>query len=213
MNKNEIISQLRWRYATKKFDSDRKIPAETWDTLEEVLRLSPSSTGLQPWKFVVVQSDEMKSKLFQAGMKQAQIPSCSHLVVFSSLKQISEDYLNRYFDFTEETRTLPKDTLKDFKDSLIASFVNGPRKATTQQWTQRQCYIALGFLVFAASMLGIDSCPMEGFEPEKFDEILGLDQLGYGSVAMVTLGYRAVDDKTQLQKKVRFPASDVILRF
>jgi nitroreductase len=206
----ELLQQLNWRYAVKKFDSHKKISDSTWDTLAEVLRLAPSSYGLQPWKFLLVQSQEIRKKLLPFSWKQTQIEDCSHLLVFTTLKKVSENHVHAMIAHTEQVRGMPTGALKGYGDFIAADVVRGPRGQISQHWTQRQAYIAMGSLMTAAALLGIDTCPMEGIDAANYDEILGLKNTDHATVAVVALGYRAADDASQSLKKVRFPLDHVI---
>jgi nitroreductase len=207
---DEIIQHLNWRYATKKFDTTKKISANDWMTLEEALRLSPSSSGLQPWKFMVVLSPEVRKKLTPASYNQQQVEQCSHLVVVTHLRKLTEEYVDKYFNFVYHERGMPKDALKGFRDNLVNTMVKGPAAANNFEWTSRQAYIAMGVFMTTAAMLNIDVCPMEGIEPAKYDDILGLTNSPYAAVSIMAAGYRAADDQMQKAKKVRFDKSDII---
>jgi nitroreductase len=201
-----LLGQLRWRYATKKFDPARRISAGDWSVLEQVMALAPSSYGLQPWKFLVVADPATRQKLLPAAWNQRQIVEASHLVVLTFHTQMSPADVQRLIDRIVEVRGVPAASLDGYKQMMLA-MVNGMSAAERDAWAARQAYLALGMLLTAAAMLGIDACPMEGFEPAKFNDILGLPRQGYSAVA---LGYRAADDKYAELPKVRFEASRVI---
>jgi nitroreductase len=205
-----LIEQLNWRYAVQKFDPKKKIAEKDWDTLAEVLRLAPSSYGLQPWKFILVQNQEVRKELTKLSWNQPQIEECSHLVVFTTLKTISEDHIKIFVEHTEQERGMPKGKLKKFHDVMSADLVRGPRSKIAQHWTQRQAYIAMGSLMTAAALLGIDTCPMEGIDALGYDEALGMKDTDHAAVAVVALGYRSANDPLQSLKKVRFPLDQVI---
>ena len=204
------LAQLQWRYATKMFDPARTIPADVWAILEQALVLSPSSTGLQPWKFVVVTDPEMKKKLQPAAYNQAQIVDCSHLVVFCGKKPPTVADADRHVARTAAVRGVPVESLDGFRKMVVGAASGPPEKGTS--WAARQTYIALGIFLATAAMIGVDACPMEGFEPAKFDEILGLANQGVGSLTLATAGYRAASDKYAALAKVRFPVDEVIVR-
>jgi nitroreductase len=205
-----LLTQLNWRYATKKFDPARKIPAATWAVLEQVLQLSPSSYGLQPYRFIVATDTELRQKLRAVSWDQSQITDASHLVVFARRLQLTEADVEKFIDLTTDTRGMGRGSLQGYRDMIVGDLVKGPRHAIIREWTARQTYIALGNLLTAAALLGVDACPMEGFDPAKYDEILGLTVRGYGATNVCTLGYRAADDKYAAAKKVRLPAGDLI---
>ena len=205
-----LLKQLAWRYATKHFNPKKKLPLPDWNVLAEVLRLSPSSYGLQPWKVVVANQPEIRKQLRAASWNQPQIEECSHLVVFTTLKKVSAPYVQRFINRIAEVRNVAPETLKEYQNMMLSDVVNGPRSAIAQHWSQRQAYIAMGMLLQAAALMGIDACPMEGLDPQKYDEILGLSAGEYSTVAVVALGYRAEDDGYQRYPKVRFDAAHVV---
>jgi nitroreductase len=209
VSNDTIIRQLKWRYATKKFDPARKISAHDWRTLEEALVLTPSSYGLQPWKFFVVETPELRQKLLPVSWGQTQVVDASHTLVLAIKKNLSAADVERYVQRMAEIREVPVDSLARFKDMLIG-FISGPRKATLNDWASHQVYIALGNFMTTAALMGIDTCPMEGIDPAKYDEILGLDKIGYGTVVACPAGYRAAEDKYAASPKVRFKHEDVI---
>ena len=205
-----LLKQLNWRYAVKKFDPSRKIAAKDWELLEESLRLAPSSYGLQPWRFVVVQSLDLRKKLTPVSWGQQQVEGSSHFVVFTHLKALDEAYVERYIKEIATQRGIGVANLKGFHDAIVGDVVKGPRAAIAAQWTARQAYIAMGSLMTVAALLHIDACPMEGLDPVQYDQILNLAKTPYTTVAAVALGYRAADDELQHAKKVRFAKKDVI---
>lgn len=205
-----LDAQLNWRYATKLFDQHKKIPAADLQVLTESLRLSASSFGLQPWYFVVAQSDEMKAKLsLAAPMNKAKFETASHIVVLAHKKVITPEYVDSYIQVMSDTRGVPPDTLQGFRDTMVNK-VQGMSAEALAHWTARQTYIAMGSLLTAAALLGIDTCAMEGIDTAKFDQILGLAESGHGALAAVALGYRAPEDTLQQAKKVRFASDRVI---
>src|SRR5882724_5245857 len=161
----QLLIQLNWRYATKKFDPLRKISPEDWAVLEEALILSPSSYGLQPWTFVVITDQEMRERLFPATCNQCQILDCSHFVVFAARTKITDEDIDRHVARTAEVRGGTVEALKRFRDSVAGDLITGTRAAEAREWAARQAHIALGNFMTSAALLGIDTCPMEGFEP------------------------------------------------
>jgi nitroreductase len=208
----QLLSQLHWRYATKQFDPNRKISEKDWDALEEALVLSPSSGGLQPWAFFVVSDPAIRQKLMPASYGQAQILDASHLVVLAAKTNFGEADVDVHLKRTAEIRGIPVESLAQFRAMLVGGIVNSMDHSARQAWASRQVTIALGGLLTSAALLGIDACPMEGFEPAKYNEILGLDQKGLTAVVICTLGYRAQTDKYATQPKVRFSKENVIYR-
>jgi nitroreductase len=206
---NDIVDCLQWRYATKKFDANKKLDEATYQKLEEALRLSASSFGLQPWKFVVVTDPEIKKQLPAHSWGQMQPQDCSHLVVISRISDIDAEYVDHYIETIATARGVAKESLSSYAD-MMKGFLKNP--IDKKHWMEKQCYIALGTLLTAAAALGVDTCPMEGFDAEAYDRILGLKEKGCNSVVVCPLGYRAADDKYAQAAKVRFPAEKVVIK-
>lgn len=206
----KLLSQLRWRYATKQFDPAKKIPAETWEALEEALVLTPSSFGIQPWKFIVVSDPETRTKLRGASWNQSQVEEASHLVVFAVHKENTPENIERYINLIAEARNQPADSpgLAGLKKVILDYNKVTPNLA----WNGKQAYIALGNFMTSAALLGIDTCPLEGIDPAKYDEILGLPEKGLATMMACAAGYRAETDKYAGMSKVRFPKHEVIHR-
>ncbi len=207
-----ILNALNWRYATKAFDPQKKLTPEQWTTLEQALILSPSSYGLQPWKFVNVTDQILRTQLKPVSWNQSQITDASHLVVIAARNQMDAKYVEHYVETVAKERGIPTGNLEQYKQMMIGDVVNGPRAAVSGEWASRQCYIALGNILTVAATLGIDACPMEGFDTAAYDKILGLGGSGYHSVVVCALGYRSAADKSAGMKKVRFPAKEIMIR-
>ena len=208
---NQLNEQLHWRYATKQFDPHRKISPADWAALEDALVLTPSSFGLQPWKFVVVTDPVVREKLVPVSWGQRQVAEASHLVVFTLKKHFSEADVDTYIRRIVEVRGGTAEALAGYRDMMLGSLFKGPDAAARTRWSALQVYIALGNFMTCAAMLGIDTCPLEGIEAGKYDEILGLDALGLSTVVVGVAGYRAATDKYAALKKVRFAKNDVIV--
>lgn len=204
------LNQLQWRYATKKFDATRAISAADWSTLEQALILSPSSYGLQPWKFVVITDPVTKAKLPPISWGQMQVVEASHVVVFAIKRDLSEADIDQYLARIVEVRGGSVEALAGFRGMMVGSLLKSGMNLT--HWASLQAYIALGQFMTTAAMLGIDTCPMEGIQPAKYDEVLDLQRLDYQTVVACVAGYRAADDKYAAMPKVRFDAADVVLR-
>ncbi|MGO9596909.1 MAG: NAD(P)H-dependent oxidoreductase [Isosphaeraceae bacterium] len=204
-----LLGQLQWRYATKKFDPARKISPDDWRTLEQALVQAPSSYGLQPWKFFVVTERALRERLKPASWNQSQVTDASHLVVFAIRKNMGPADVERYVARIAEVRGVAPKSLEGFKQMMLGTLSRPVEEVNI--WAMHQVYIALGFFLCAAAMLGIDACPLEGFVPQKYDEILGLAEQGYGSVVLATAGYRASDDHNIALPKVRFKTEDVVV--
>lgn len=206
-----LLDRLQWRYATQKFDPTRKISSEDWKALEQSLILSPSCYGLQPWHFVVITSQAVKDQLVSAAFGQKQLSDASHIVVFAVRKALDHAYVEKYIQSIAQMRQTPLEKLDGFKRSMKRT-IEAQDDAATQAWSARQVYVALGQLLTSAAMIGIDACPMEGIEPKKFDEILGLNEKGYATLLITTLGYRAADDRYATVPKVRFSCDELVTR-
>jgi nitroreductase len=208
----QLVDALHWRYDTQKFDASRKIEPEAWNALEEVLVLTPSSIGLQPWKFFVVTNPEVRARLREAAWNQSQVADCSHFVVFAVRKNIGAEHVNRHVDRIVEVRGVERETLGKFGQMAVRNLDAARAEGRLDTWQTHQVYIALGSFMTGAAVLGIDTCPMEGFKPSKFDEILGLTGTAYASTVACAAGFRHPEDKYAMHKKVRFRAEDVIVR-
>jgi nitroreductase len=204
------LRQLQWRYAVKKFDPTRTIPADDWRALEQSLVLAPSSFGLQPWKFFVVTDPATRARLPALTWGQSQVVEASHLVVFAIKRAFGPEDVERHVTRTAEVRGVPVEALAGFKKMLIGSLLPPPSGLDLTAWATNQVYLALGVFMTAAAMLGIDTCPMEGFQPAKYDELLDLTARGYASTVLCAAGYRAADDKAAKMPKVRFRTEDVV---
>lgn len=207
MTHSELITALNWRYATKVFDPAKKIPADTWAALEESLVLTPSSFGLQPWKFIVIENQELREQLVPHSWRQRQVADCSHLVVMAVKKALSLDDIDAFITRMAEVRGGTADSLAGFRKMVAGTQEQG---YMTQEWAKMQAYIALGQFMTACALLGIDTCPMEGFVAAKYDEILGLGAQGLTAAVLCPVGYRHPDDRYANLPKVRFKNSDVI---
>jgi len=205
----QLLDQLNWRYATKQFDPNRKISAQDWATLEEALRLSPSSGGLQPWKFFIITDPAMRAKLKPASYGQAQISDASHLVVFTAKANFGEADVDAHVKHVAEVRGAPVEALAPLRNMLVGGIVKSQDAAARTAWARNQTYIALGNLLASAALLGIDACPMEGFDRNQYDEILGLKSQGFTTSVIATLGYRSTADQYAQAPKVRFPGEQI----
>jgi nitroreductase len=205
-----LLETLRWRYAVKAFDPDRRIAPELWAALEEALVLTPSSYGLQPWKFLVITGAELRAELRPFSWNQSQITDCSHLVVLLRQRTVSAADADRLINATASCRGLDPASLEPYRQMIHKDLIDGPRSQTIGSWAANQVYIALGNLMTAASLLGVDTCPIEGFSPSDYDRILELEDSPYQSAVVCACGYRSADDKYASLAKVRYPAADLI---
>ncbi|MCX7548348.1 NAD(P)H-dependent oxidoreductase [Xanthomarina sp. F1114] len=205
-----IINKLQWRYATKAFKPNKIVPTEKLDIIKQAFNLTASSYGLQPIKLILLRNKELQEQLLPYAMNQQQIIQASHLLVICIQTNIDKAFVKNYFDRVHKIRNTPKDILKPFESFLIDNFENKTQQ-DIENWAVNQAYLALGNLMTVCAMEGIDSCPMEGFMPEKYDELLGLEKEGLKSVLLLPIGYRADDDKFADFKKVRKTIADSII--
>jgi nitroreductase len=209
-NTQQLLKSLEWRYATKVFDATKIISAEVWGALEKTLVLTPTSYGLQPYKFLVVQDAAKRAALLPHSWGQKQVVDCSHFVVFTARTEMKEADVDKLISRTVELRKLPAGALDAYRGMMLGDIVNGPRGKTAHEWAARQCYIALGSLMTAAAVLGVDACPMEGLAPAEYDRILKLEGSGYKTVVACALGYRAAGDKYAGLAKIRYTAAELV---
>jgi len=199
---NSIIENRTWRYATKKFDSTKNVSDEDLELLLEATRLSSSSYGLQPYHIFVVTNQEIKKKLRPVSWGQSQITDASHIIVFANKTDFGSELMDDYLKNVSETRNIPEEGLKGYGDFMKSKLLDLSLE-TKSKWTEKQTYIALGNLMQAAAELKIDTCPMEGFEADKYNEILGLDNKNLNASVVLPIGYRSEEDETQHYAKVR----------
>src|SRR5687768_10787463 len=178
IDRSHLIDQLNWRYATKQYDPTRKISTADWATLEEALVLSPSSMGLQPWTFLVVDDPAVRAQLLLASYGQPQVVDASHLVVFATKLNFTEADVDAHIRRTADVRGISVDALAGLRTMSVRSVVEGMTDAERRVWAGNQTYIALGNLITSAALLGIDATPMEGIERCRYDDILGLAPRG-----------------------------------
>lgn len=205
----ELIASLQWRYATKEFDTKKKIPAEIWTAIEESLVLTPSSFGLQPWKFITVTDQSIKNDLLVHSWHQRQVTDCSHMVVLCARDGIGPEDIEAWLNQLVETREITKESLEGYA-GMMSGFFGNMDDYQTLSWAKNQVYIALGQLMSSAAILGIDACPMEGLIPAEYDRILGLDGSGYATTVGCAMGYRSSGDKYAKLPKVRFAKAKVL---
>lgn len=209
MNADQWIDQLNWRYATKIFDNTKTIEPALWQKIEESLVLTPSSFGLQPWKFIVVTDDAVKQSLVEHSWSQPQVADCSHLVVLAARKSLTEEEVASFIQSTADARSVPVESLEGYKGMMLG-FLSHMDDDTRTAWAKNQVYIALGQLMSTAAVLNVDACPMEGIIPPEYDKVLGLEDSGYTTVLACPMGYRSSEDKYAELAKVRYPVSQMI---
>lgn len=198
------IKTQEWRYATKKFKTNKKVTSENLEKIKRSLQLSASSYGIQPYKILIIEDARLKAQLRPASWDQGQITDASHLIVFCNYTTVKHSDIDDYINLTAKTRDLELENLKGYGDFMKSKIIG---LSTEEQfnWTKHQTYIALANLLSICSDLKIDACPMEGFNPEEYNEILNLKDKGLNASVIATIGYRSDEDETQHLKKVRKP--------
>lgn len=212
MNKlspHDLLTRLQWRYATKVFDPNRRIPDETVTALEDSLVLTPSSFGLQPWHFLMIEDAQTRADLLPHSWNQKQVVDCSHFVVLAARTSINEEEIDAFLHRQVAVRGGDLESLAGYRDIMVG-FTSGMDDAARLQWAKLQTYIALGQLMTSAAVLGIDACPMEGINPVEYDRLLGLPEKGLTTSVACALGYRSADDKYAEAPKVRFEKSGLL---
>lgn len=209
MNSEDCLNVLGWRYAVKKFDAAKKIPHAEWNAILESVHMAPSSFGLQLWHFISVETPEVRARLRDVSWNQSQVTDASGLLVFCVRRDLTEGDLDRHLARIAEVRGVSLESLSLYKERMNGLIsLKSPDDITA--WMERQVYIALGFAISFAASLGVDSCALEGMEPQAYDSILGLEDSPYRCLCALALGYRAADDDYATRAKVRFDRDDVI---
>jgi len=202
-----VLDAMQRRYATKAYDTSKKVSADDLHTILEAMRLAPSSFGLQPWKFIVVENTETREQLKANSRGQPQVTDASHLIVLAVKKAITEADVDAYMQSVASTRNMPIEALAEYKWMIIGT-VGSRDEASMHAWNAKQAYIALGIWILTAAQLHIDATPMEGFDASKYDEVLGLGD--YTTAVIMPIGYRAESDQSQHYAKVRFSAEQIV---
>ncbi|MBJ6367295.1 NAD(P)H-dependent oxidoreductase [Snuella sedimenti] len=206
----DTIKYLEWRYATKKFDTGKILTDNKLNVLKQAFNLTATSFGLQTIKLVIVENKELREALVQYSYNQKQVMEASHLLVICIQRDIVEDDVNDYYKNIKTTRDTPETILDPYKKELIKT-VKGMSVEERQQWSKNQAYIALGNLMTVCAVEGIDSCPMEGFVSDDYDNMLKLSEKGLKSVLLLPVGYRSHDDMFAGFEKVRRPLAETII--
>jgi len=205
----DIVKAMGWRYAVKQYDASRALDDATWDALQEALVLTPSSVGLQPWKFFVVDDRDVRARLREVSWNQPQVTDAAKYVVLAARAGLGESDVDRFVARVAAVRGVSIESLAGLK-GMAMGIVARP-EAERDGWAARQTYIALGTVLTVAATLGVDATPMEGFDAAAYDAILDLKAQGYHAYAAVALGYRSASDKYATLPKVRFERKDVIV--
>ena len=200
----ELLEHLEWRYATKKFDPQKKVSREDLNKLKKAIQLSVSSYGLQLYKVLIIEDIELRKKLKPVSWDQNQITDASHLFVFCNYNRVNSKDIDTFIRQTADSRNIEYEKLAGYGD-FIKMKLDEKSEVERTNWLERQPYLALSNLLMVCAELGIDACPMEGFEPERYNEILGLEVKGLNACVIATVGYRMPDDRSQHLPKVRKP--------
>ncbi|MCB4808967.1 NAD(P)H-dependent oxidoreductase [Tamlana sp. 62-3] len=206
----DILKQLNWRYATKKFDTTKTISPEQLDILKQAFNLTATSYGLQTISMVVVENKKLREQLVKSAFNQKQVVEASHLLVICIQEKITAQDVINYYENIKQVRNTPDHILKPYQDGLVAT-IEKMTEAERQQWSKNQAYIALGNLMTVCASIQVDACPMEGFLPEVYDSVLGLSQRGLKSVLLLPVGIRDQDDLFASLKKVRKPINETVI--
>ncbi|MET1260837.1 NAD(P)H-dependent oxidoreductase [Flagellimonas sp. DF-77] len=205
---DNTLKNRNWRYATKKFDASKKVSDEDLETLLEATRLSASSYGLQPYHIYVITDQDIRERLKPVSWGQSQLTDASHILVFTNATDFADELIDDYLTNVSETRNIPAEGLKGYGDFMKSKLLELPKEVKST-WTAKQVYLALGNAMQAAAELQIDTCAMEGFEPDKYNEILGLSEKNQNAAVVLAVGYRSSEDDTQHYAKVRKSTSEL----
>jgi nitroreductase len=207
-----IIEKLNWRYATKEFDSTKKLSQEQLDFIIEATNLTPSSFGLQPFSVIVIEDEAIRKQLKPVAWNQPQITDASHLILFAANTNLSEADVDKFLKLNSDVRNIPLEALAEY-DGMMKGFIKQMSADEIINWEAKQAYIALGQLMVSCAVEGIDTCPMEGFDKKEFDKILGLADRNLTSVVMAAVGFRSEADKYQHLAKVRKSKEDLVIKY
>jgi len=202
MSNTNYIEKLNFRYATKKFNPLKDLSSDQVADIKKAIQLSASSYGLQPYEVFIIKDKELRQKLRKASYDQPQITDASYLIVFCAKTKIDESYLDSFIEKISKERNQSLEDLQGMRDAISNTVLTFDPK-TQQAWAEKQAYIALGNLLSAVAHFGFDACPMEGFENEKYNEILNLEEKNLHATVIATVGYRSEDDQLQYLAKVR----------
>lgn len=205
-----LLDKLKWRYATKKFDATKKVEANKLEYILDAVQLAPSSIGLQHFRVLVIEDADIRAQLREAAYGQSQITDASQIVVFAAETNVNEEYVKKFINHVAVSRNVDRESLTDF-ETMILGTVNARTPEQLLIWAQKQAYIGLGVLLTAASEQDVDSCPMEGFDVARFDQILGLAEKGLTATVVAAIGYRAEDDAYSRLIKVRKPKEELFI--
>ncbi|HLA56675.1 MAG TPA: NAD(P)H-dependent oxidoreductase [Flavobacterium sp.] len=207
---NTFLENQNWRYAIKKYDTSRKVSVEDLEFLKEAIRYSPSGFGLQPYRVLIIENPELREKLKLAAPYNPQVVEASQLIVFANETHLGDTHVDSYINNISKTRNIPAENLAGFSNAMKTNFA-GMEVENKNIWASKQTYLALANLISAAAELKIDVSPMEGFDVEGFNEILGLKEKGLNAAVIAAIGYRHAEDATQHYIKVRKPNEELFI--
>ena len=206
---NKIIEDLNWRYAVDKFDPNRKVSEDDVRTLIEAVRLAPSSFGLQPVKLLVIENKTLRNDLVEVSFNQQQVADCSHLLLLCAYKRITAEFIDKHIELSAQLSGKTINFYERYSSYLKRTILDmDPNKM--EDWNARQVYISLGHLLHACAQLKIDSTPMEGFDKEAYNQMLGLTERNLHAIVACPIGYRSVDDEQQFWPKIRRPLNEFV---
>ncbi|MDD5262883.1 MAG: NAD(P)H-dependent oxidoreductase [Methylacidiphilales bacterium] len=205
-----LLDRLKWRYSCRKYDTTRTIPEPVWSALEEALVLTPSSYGIQPWKFLVVTDRELRKKLYPFSHNQQPVLDASHLVIFTARESILPEDIEAWCRRVRELHHSSPEDFAGMRQALIDEIIHGPNRHRLFEWASEQAHIALGNFLTSCALLGIDASPMGGIKPHEFDEFFGFRAQRLRTVVLCAAGYRHPDQKGTGGRKTRFEKSTVI---
>lgn len=208
----KTLKALNWRYAVKKFQIDKVVPQEKLNIITKAFNLTPTSYGLQPLKLAVVCNPKLKEKLYEKSMHQEQVRTASHILVICIENNVDTAFIEDNFELQKEIRQTADETLAPFRNFLLEFFAD-KTKEEKDIWAINQAYLALGNLLTVCAKEGVDACPMEGFLPEAYDELLGLKEKSLKPILVMPIGYRAEEDKFAAFEKVRRPLEETVLYY
>jgi nitroreductase / dihydropteridine reductase len=208
-----LLDDLKWRYATKKYDPTKKVAQADVDKIIEAARLAPTSSGLQQFRLIVITNQELKDKIVPIAKDQKIVADCSHLLVFVAWDKYTDERIDRQFNYITDERGLPRGRMSSYTDRLKKLYLNQTEKENFVH-TARQAYIGFGLAIAQAAELKVDCTPMEGFNNDELDELLDLRSKGLRSVLLLPLGYRdAENDWLEKMKKVRKPKDEFVINY
>jgi len=207
----DILDKLQWRYATKKFDPTKKLTEPQVERLLRAINLTPTSMGMQTYSVVLIEDPEIRAKLREASNNQSQVTDASHFILFVRPDKVTEEWADAHANNIINVRGVAPESVEGFRKSM-KNQLSKMSVEKVELWASKQIYIALGVLMVACAAEGIDSCPMEGFSAEQYDEILGLPAMGYQAVVAAPVGFRSVEDKYATLPKVRKPLEKMVFK-